>query len=197
MIIRNFRTTYIYLQVLSLCLLLGNCNSQEQKGAKVKALVILVSDLQGKLFQEQNAVIAFKDSQDSVHVERVVLPDFERPAFPGDSLEVFRYPAGMKFGKLYKYPYSIKKRYMYVLSKHTVTKKALFDNGVLTIGTFDTTGHVSSMEFYTYKAEPEDNVKIYPIGFPSDAAFLMEGDLGGDSLSVTGYNDVYYHRAIN
>jgi len=182
------------MQVLSFGLLLGSCQSQEQKSAK--ALVILSGKLKGSFFKEQEAIIAFKDSQDSVYIERVVIPDFDIPAYPGDSIEVFGYPTEIKFGKLYRYSNTIYEEYEYILRENTFTKKALFNNGVLTIGTFDAKGNPLSLEYYTYQSEAEDIVKIYPIGLPNDTAFSMGGDLGEDSLSVKGYNEVYYYQAI-
>lgn len=186
----------VLLQVTLLCSFFLGCNIRNQQKS-VKALVLLVGDYQGELFKEQKTVIAFKDSKDSIHIKKVILPNFNRPAFPGDSIEIFTSDSEIEFGKLYKYPYSIKKRYIYKIDRVSVTRKALFDNGVLVIGTFDDKYNILSMDFYTYKPIPEMGVEIYPIGYPDDVAFIMQGTLGQDSLFVRGYNELYLRQAIN
>ncbi|MCC5915843.1 MAG: hypothetical protein JJU02_00810 [Cryomorphaceae bacterium] len=185
--------TFTQLILLSVILC---CCEYSDKNIETKALVILSGDFQGRLFKEQKAIIAFKDSRDSVYVKRVDLPQFENPAYPGDSIEILVSPKRIKFGKLYKYPYNIKNRYLYALDHGEVTRKALFDNGVLSFGNFNTEGEMLYMEFYTYQIKAEDGVLVSPIGFPDEVAFLMHGNLGEDSLFVSWHNEAYLFRYI-
>lgn len=194
-------------KTISICIfivvIISSCS--DKKVYKGKALVLLLGETQNGFFEKEKTFIAYRDVNDSVHVKKVELPDYAEPVAPGDSVDITVFSSKIEFGKLYSYQtYSLENRFFYEIKNlnfsrkkysfsKEYTKKALFDNGVLTIGTMDLTGKMTSLEFYTYKNNNQKSIiEVSPIGFPNSSASTLKGKLGKDTLWVKEDKDAFY-----
>jgi hypothetical protein len=173
-------------------LLLMNCSQVETINSK--AIVLLIGDLEREMFGGQKAVIAFKDNQDSVYIENVVLPKFSKPAFVGDSIDIVVSSDNIEFEKLYKYKHKPNDRFLYVRKDKYISREALFNNGVLVFIDYGLNNSIEQMQFYNFKSLNSYELMVSPIGFPNEEAFKILGDLGQDTIVVDEFGEAYTRK---
>lgn len=169
-----------------------SCTSENSEYT-TRAQIGLIGGLHGLLLKEQSAIIIYEDQQDSIQVRRVVLPEFEQPAFIGDSIEIIVDEDEIDFGNLLQYGYDINNRFTYGMWGKNWERKVFFDNGVLIIVDFEGNSEATAFDFYNYQtSETKDYVNVYFLGKNEGPAFRFMGRLGSDSLVVQNYEEEVY-----
>ena len=173
-----------------LLFLLIKCERNTEK-AEVMGIILLAGESKGLFIKNQDAVIAYKDLEGKIQIETAKLPSYKKPACPGDSIVIYLNSDKLNFGKLLLNEYSVKNQHVYINSNDIGVSKALFDNGVLTIGHFDSKNNLNNMDFYTYTVKQKNIIHVNPIGFSNEIAFEFLGNLGSDTLIVEGVDDIF------
>jgi hypothetical protein len=167
------------------------CNGKRATDFQTKALVLYSNSQRGNLNKKQKVLVAFKDQQGNIEMQKVVLLNFSKSATPGDSLDLIIRKKELIPGNLYLMKHQPNDRFLYTYNNGSEFKKLLFDGGVLMDVVTDAKGNMLSLSFSNYKKEPNNTVRFYDLGNPNEVVGFLEGAIGGDSISFPGAEEFY------
>jgi len=169
--------------ILITTLFILSCSNKKNSDIKVGALIVLVDEWKkSPINKKQNVLLAYKDQNEQLVIERVELRNFSKPASIGDSVDIV-IGSEVTPKKIKQFTCLDYKPYQYKGNSFEKHLSVLFECSVMIVSSMDSTGNDPLYKFFKYNIINENHINVLSLE-DATSVFEISGSLGSDTLKI-------------